>query len=202
MNLLHLDASITGVNSISRRISAAVVERLRDATPGLVVSYRDLAAEPLPHLGLAQLPSDHPGSAMAPEPDAAASAASQAVLEQFLAADVVVIGAPMYNFTIPSQLKAWIDRIAVPGTTFKYDGATIEGLAAGKRVIIALSRGGLYGIETPMAAFEHVERYLRSIFGFIGVEPEFILAEGINLPDNRQPSLDAALQTVADLKAD
>ena len=197
MKLLHLDSSVMGANSVSRQIGAAVVARLREASPELVVSYRDLAATPLAHVDLAHMPSDHPLSALAAAPDAAAS---QAVLEEFLAADVVVIGAPMYNFAIPSQLKAWIDRIAVPGKTFKYDGKTVQGLAAGKRVIIALSRGGFYGSETPMAALEHVERYLRSVFGFIGVEPEFILAEGMNVPDLRQQGLDAALQAASDLQ--
>jgi FMN-dependent NADH-azoreductase len=138
---------------------------------------------------------------MASAPDAAGSAASQAVLDEFLAADVVVIGAPMYNFAIPSQLKAWIDRIAVPGKTFQYGANGPEGLMGAKRVIVVLSRGGFYGAETPMAAFEHVERYLRTVFGFIGVTPEFVLAEGVSVPDARQPALDAALKAVAELKA-
>ena len=201
MNLLHLDASITGANSVSRQITAAVVARLQQDAPDLKVSYRDLAATPLAHVDLAHLPSAHPASAMAAAPDAAASASSQGVLEQFLAADIVVIGAPMYNFAIPSQLKAWIDRILVPGKTFQYTANGPEGLAGAKRVIVALSRGGLYGSDTPMAGFEHGERYLKTAFGFIGVVPQFILAEGVKTPNGLQPALDGALQAVAELKA-
>src|SRR6202012_3032201 len=102
-------------------------------------------------------------------------AAGQAVLEEFLAADIIVIGAPMYNFTIPSQLKAWIDRIVVGGKTFKYGANGPEGLAGNKRVIVAISRGGFYGAGTPTAALEHLESYLRGVFGFIGIRnPDFI----------------------------
>src|SRR6202012_1647604 len=102
-------------------------------------------------------------------------AAGQAVLEEFLAADIVVLGAPMYNFTIPSQLKAWIDRIIVGGKTFKYGANGAEGLAGNKRLIVAISRGGFYGAGSPTAALEHLETYLRGVFGFIGiVNPDFI----------------------------
>ena len=122
MKLLHIDSSILGANSVSRPIAAAVVDRLRQSEPNLEATYRDLVATPLPHLTLAQLPSDHPLSALAPSSNTAQQdkAASQAALEEFLAADIVVIGTPMYNFAIPSQLKAWIDRILVPGKTFQY----------------------------------------------------------------------------------
>ncbi len=102
------------------------------------------------------------------------------MLEEFLAADIVVIGAPDVHFTIPSQLKAWIDRIVIAGKTFRYGAAGAEGLAGGKRVIIAVSRGGFYGAGTPAAAMEHLETYLRGVFGFIGVtDLEIIVAEGL-----------------------
>src|SRR5262245_24738700 len=134
MKLLHLDSSVLGPHSVSRQVSAAVVDRLRQATPGLEISYRDLATTPLAHLsGL------HLAASQGATPDAALQpdiAAGQAVLEEFLAADVVVIGAPMYNFTIPSQLKAWIDRILVAGKTFKYGPEGVQGLAGDKRVIV------------------------------------------------------------------
>ena len=165
------------------------------------MTYRDLAATPLAHVDLAHLPTDHPLSAMAETPDAAAGAASQGVLDEFMAADIVVIGAPMYNFTIPSQLKAWIDRIAVKGRTFQYGANGPEGLVGAKRVIVAVSRGGVYGADTPMASFEHVEAYLKAVLGFMGVAPEFILVEGLQMPDRRQPALDGALHAVAELKA-
>jgi FMN-dependent NADH-azoreductase len=117
-----------------------------------------LVANPLPHLTFEAF-------------------ADSSVLDEFLAADIVVIGAPMYNFTVPSQLKAWIDRILVAGTTFRYSEAGPEGLAGGKRVIVAVSRGGFY---EDAHAMEHVKSYLNGIFGFIGVVPEFVHADGIN----------------------
>jgi FMN-dependent NADH-azoreductase len=115
----------------------------------------------------------------------------------------VVIGAPMYNFSVPSQLKAWIDRILVAGKTFRYGANGPEGLAGNKRVIIAISRGGLYGAGTQAAAAEHLETYLRTVFGFIGVtNPEIILAEGIQLgPDHREKALAGALEAATLLQA-
>jgi FMN-dependent NADH-azoreductase len=203
MKLLHIDSSILGPGSASRPIGAAIVERLKAAVPGLEIAYRDLAAAPLPHVTPAEMPGDHPLSAMAPSFDAAVRAESQAVLDEFVAADIVVIGAPMYNFTIPSQLKAWLDRILVPGRTFSYGENGPQGLAAGKRVIVAISRGGLYGADSPYAAFEHAETYLRAVFGFIGVtNVEIVLAEGLQRgPELRQAALDGALKAAAALKA-
>ncbi len=159
MKLLHIDSSVLGPHSVSRQVSAAIVDRLQKATPGLDVTYRDLTATPLAHLS-----GSHLAAAQGAVPEAVALqqdlAAGQTVLEEFLAADIVVIGAPMYNFTIPSQLKAWIDRILVAGKTFSYSAQGVEGLAGNKRVIIAISRGGFYGAGTPSAAAEHLETYL------------------------------------------
>jgi FMN-dependent NADH-azoreductase len=202
MRLLHIDASILGANSASRQLSEAVVEPLRKSTPDLEVTYRDLAAGPLAHLSGAHLAA---AQGATPESPALQQdlAASQAVLEEFLAADIVVIGAPMYNFTIPSQLKAWIDRILVAGKTFRYGAAGLEGLAGNKRVIIAISRGGLYGPGAPAAVLEHLETYLRGVFGFIGVtNPELIVAEGLRLgPEQRERSMQRALQAAGALRA-
>ena len=205
MILLQIDSSITGPNSVSRTLTAAIVERLREINSGLEIVQRDLAAAAPAHPTPANFPSAHPISA--PAGDAAefapGRAASDAILDEFLAADIVVIGAPMYNFTIPSQLKAWIDRILVPGKTFAYGPEGLKGLAAGKRVIIAISRGNLYGPGQPVASFEHLETYLRSVFAFIGVsDPQIIVAEGVSLgPDARQAALDKALEQTAALEA-
>ena len=109
------------------------------------------------------------------------------MLDEFLAADTIVIGAPMYNFTLPTQLKAWIDRILVAGKTFRYTENGPEGLAGGKRVIIALARGGFYDAGSPAAALEHLESYLRGVFNFIGIEPEFVAADGLAIgPEQRE----------------
>jgi FMN-dependent NADH-azoreductase len=202
MRLLHIDASIQGANSASRQLSAAVVERLRKLTPGVEVIYRDLAARPLAHLSGAHLAAAQGATPESPtlQQDLAAS---QAVLEEFLAADIVVIGAPMYNFTIPTQLKAWIDRILVAGKTFRYGAEGPVGLAGNKRVIIAISRGGLYGPGAPAAVLEHLETYLRGVFGFIGVaNPELIVAEGLMTgTEQREQSMQRALQAAGALRA-
>jgi FMN-dependent NADH-azoreductase len=202
MRLLHIDASIQGANSASRQLSAAVVARLRKLTPGVEVIYRDLAARPLAHLSGAHLAAAQGATPESPtlQQDLAAS---QAVLEEFLAADIVVIGAPMYNFTIPTQLKAWIDRILVAGKTFRYGAEGPVGLAGNKRVIIAISRGGLYGPGAPAAVLEHLETYLRGVFGFIGVaNPELIVAEGLMTgTEQREQSMQRALQAAGALRA-
>jgi FMN-dependent NADH-azoreductase len=201
MKLLHIDSSVLGPHSISRQVSAAIVDRLRQATPDLEVTYRDLTTMPLAHLTGSHLAA---GQGAVPEATLQQDlAAGQAVLEEFLAADIVVLGAPMYNFTIPSQLKAWIDRVLVAGKTFKYSAAGVEGLAGNKRVIVAISRGGFYGAGTPAAVGEHLETYLRWVFGFIGVQnPEFISADGIQIgPEHREKALAGALQAATNLHA-
>ncbi|MBR0700314.1 FMN-dependent NADH-azoreductase [Bradyrhizobium diazoefficiens] len=201
MKLLHLDSSVLGPHSVSRQVSAAIVDRLRQATPSLEVVYRDLTQTPLAHLSGSHLAAAQGAPAPAElGPDLAASAAA---LDEFLAADIVVIGAPMYNFTIPSQLKAWIDRVLVAGKTFKYDANGPQGLAGAKRVIVAISRGGYYGAGSPAAALEHLETYLRGVFGFMGIQtPEFIIADGIQVgPEHREKSLASALQAATSLRA-
>jgi FMN-dependent NADH-azoreductase len=188
MKLLHLDSSITGDGSVSRQLSATVVARLRAADPALEIRYRDLVAEPIDHLTLGLMP--------------AASPESRAVLDQFLESDVIVIGAPMYNFTLPSQLKAWLDRVLIAGETFAYGPDGPKGLAAGKRVIIALSRGGFYGESSPAAALEHAESYLKAVFGFIGIVPEFVVAEGVSIgPDQRAQAIESATDIIERLAA-
>src|ERR1700761_730351 len=201
MKLLHIDSSVLGPHSVSRQVSSAIVARLRQAHPGLEVAYRDLTSTPLTHLS-----GSHLAAAQGATPSAELQqdlAIGQGVLDEFLSADIVVLGAPMYNFTIPSQLKAWIDRIVVGGKTFKYGANGAEGLAGNKRVIIAISRGGFYGAGTPAAALEHLESYLRGVFGFIGVtNPEIISADGIQVgPEHREKALSGALEAVTKLQA-
>lgn len=202
MKLLHIDASILGGNSASRELSAAVAGRVIQDTPNVEVTYRDLAQKPLAHLS-----GEHLAAAQGVVPESPALqkdiTESQAALEEFLAADTVVIGAPMYNFSIPSQLKAWIDRIAVAGKTFRYTEKGPVGLAGGKRVIVVISRGGFYGPGTPAEAAEHVQTYLRAVFGFIGVtDLEFIVAEGLQVgPEQRAQGMQRAREAATGLKA-
>ncbi|KQO74200.1 NAD(P)H-dependent oxidoreductase [Methylobacterium sp. Leaf88] len=202
MKLLHVDGSILGDHSVSRAVSAAIVTHLTAGTPGLDVTYRDLAATPIPHLSGAYLAGHQPNATNTPDIQHDVEL-GRSVLAEFLAADIVVIGAPLYNFTISSQLKAWIDRILVAGQTFQYTESGAVGLVPQKRVIVAVARGGLYGAGTPNAAAEHAETYLRVVLGFIGItNPEIIVAEGIALgPDARQKALDGALKAASDLPA-
>jgi FMN-dependent NADH-azoreductase len=201
MKLLHIDASVLGDHSVSRKVSAAIVERLVGENPEIELTYRDLAAAPLGHLTAQHL------AAFQGAPPAADLqndlAAGQQVLDEFLAADVVVIGAPMYNFTVPTQLKSWIDRLLIAGKTFRYTASGAEGLVGGKRVIVAISRGGFYGAGTPNAAAEHLESYLRAVFGFIGVtDLEFVAADGVMVgPEHRERALQGALETAGALRA-
>jgi FMN-dependent NADH-azoreductase len=195
VKLLHVDSSILADHSVSRKISAAAVAALRAAHPGLEVAYRDLDATPAPHQSGVLLAARGLSSDQRTPDQARDVADADAVLDEFLAADIVVIGVPMYNFGIPSQLKSWIDHLAVAGKTFSYSEAGVEGLAKGKRVILASSRGGFYGPDTPVAGLQHQESYLRGFFGFIGVtDLEIVGAEGVNIsPDHKQRALDAAL---------
>jgi FMN-dependent NADH-azoreductase len=180
MKLLHIDSSIQGEASASRALTREIVARRTAARPDAKVIYRDLVAQELPHLSLGPLTRT----------EALESSANAAVLAEFLAADVVVIGAPLYNFTIPSQLKAWIDRITVAGKTFRYTASGPEGLARGKTVIVAISRGGVYGPNAP----EFGESYLRFLFSFLGIDAvTFVRAEGLRLSaQQREAAMQAA----------
>src|SRR5579864_9225614 len=193
MKLLHIDSSVLGPHSVSRQLSAAIVERLRQQNTNLAVAYRDLSATPLAHLSGSHLAAAQGGAASAEVRQDLA--AGQAVLDEFLAADVVVIGAPMYNFTIPSQLKAWIDRIAVAGKTFRYGPKGPEGLAGDKQVIVAIARGNIYPAGSPA---EFGESYLRHLFGFLGVRDlTFVRAEGLAIsPQHRAAGIEAARATI------
>jgi len=188
MKLLHLDASSLGQHSVSRELSAAIVDQLAQESPSLEITHRDLTAQPLPH--------------WTPVVDAESAAAQigQKVMDEFKAADVIVIGAPMYNFSIPSQLKAWIDRVVVAGQTFRYTENGPQGMATGKRVIVASSRGGVYS-SGPAAGFDFQETYLRTVFGFIGItDVQFVRAEGVNISaDHKAKAIASARDSIGSL---
>jgi FMN-dependent NADH-azoreductase len=171
--------------------------------PGLEITYRDLAADPVPHLSGAYLAAAGADPAQIPVEMQADLVHGSQILDEFLQADIVVIGAPMYNFTISSQLKAWIDRLAVAGKTFRYTANGPEGLAGGKRVIVASSRGGFYGAGTPLAAIDHQEPYLRTILTFFGItDVEYVRAEGVAMgAEQRGKSVEVAQAEIRRLKA-
>jgi FMN-dependent NADH-azoreductase len=202
MKLLHVDSSILGQGSVSRILSAEIATTQKALHPGLEVSYRDLAAAPIGHLNGAHLAAAQ-GAVPADAAIEKDIALGEAMLEEFLTADIVVVGAPMYNFGVPSQLKAWIDRLAVAGKTFRYTAEGPQGLAGGKKVIVASSRGGFYGPGAPAAVWEHQESYLRAVFGFFGItDLTFVRAEGVALgSDAREKAIQAARGEVTKLAA-
>jgi FMN-dependent NADH-azoreductase len=180
--VLHIDSSINGENSVSRVLSRSIADQLKALNPDAQVIRRDLATQPLPHLTLDAF-------------------ADSSVVDEFLAADILVVGAPMYNFGIPSQLKAWIDRVAVAGKTFRYTEKGPEGLAGDKQVIVASSRGGFYGSDTPFAVLDYQESYLRTLFGFLGItDITFVRAEGTAYgAEAREKAIEGALSEVSAL---
>jgi FMN-dependent NADH-azoreductase len=181
MKLLHIDSSPLAGNSVSRQLTERIVAQWRATHPGTVVDYLDLAAQAPTHLSVDSL-----GFRAGPDANGLSdvqrreNAISEQLVSQFLAADVVVVGAPMYNFSIPSQLKAWIDRVAQAGRTFTYTESGPKGLAGGKTVIVASTRGGIYSTNPALAGLDHQESYLKTVFGFFGItDVQFVRAEGI-----------------------
>src|SRR5690606_24630116 len=198
MKLLHVDSSILGDGSVSRQLTSEIVAQWRRRLPGTDVEYLDLAATAPAHFGPDALGikfgiQDAPTEAQRRENDV-----SERLVSQFLAADVVVIGAPLYNFTIPTQLKAWIDRLAQAGRTFKYTDKGAVGLAGDKTVIVASSRGGVYSASAESEAMAHQESYLRIIFGFFGItDVRIVRAEGTAMGDAaRRAGIESALRAI------
>jgi len=179
MQILHLDSSLLTDASASRRLSHTIVQALVGARPDAHVHYRDLVADPVPHLtgDVAAGFRSPGGSADVSAATAAEHARSEALVAEFLNSDVIVIGAPMYNFSVASQLKAWLDRIAQPGRSFRYTAEGPVGLAGGRRVIVASTRGGMYSLGAA-SGMDFQESYLQAFFGFLGIaDVQFVRAE-------------------------
>nr|WP_294918095.1 NAD(P)H-dependent oxidoreductase [uncultured Neokomagataea sp.] len=199
--LLHIDSSILGDHSTGRALTAEVVAHFKAKEPGLEVTYRDVVAQPLAHLDIeifSQLGKDIPADAARHDEHVA----SAKVLEEFEAADIIVIGTPLYNFGVPTQLKAWIDRIMIAGRTFRYVPTGIEGLVGQKKIVLVGTRGGIYEAGTPAAAFEHEISYLKSVFLSLSqTDITAIIAEGLarNGGANRDTILAAAKEQIAAL---
>ena len=199
MNILHIDASASdAVTSHTRRLSAELVAKLKAANPGATVVYRDLAVDRLPHVDMTIRTAWSPDAA---KDNALTETAtrSKKLVDELKAADVLVIGAPMYNFTVPSTLKAWIDHVSIAGQSFQYTAEGPKGLLTGK-AYLALSSGGIYSTG-PYAVVDHLATYLTGILGFLGIKDvEIIRAEGIAYgPDKDKAAMDAAEQRIATL---
>ncbi|SCK23043.1 FMN-dependent NADH-azoreductase [Vogesella sp. LIG4] len=198
MKILHLDSSILAANSVSRGLTQALVDTLLDRHGKTDVVYHDLAQSEIPHLSGEIL-----GAAFTEQTDwnelqRKEAARSEQLIGEFMAAEILVIGAPMYNFSIPSQLKAWIDRVAVAGRTFKYTENGPVGLAGGKKVYVVSSRGGVYSNEQGKL-MDFQEDYLKTVLGFLGItDVQFIRAEGVAMGgDAREAALTAAKAAIA-----
>lgn len=202
MKLLHIDSSINGEHSVSRKLSQQITQEWLAIHPEAEVEYLDLATAAPNHFSVHAMGFRNPAAVN--EADALTqheNAVSEQLVTQFLAADVVVIGAPFYNFSIPTQLKAWIDRILQPRRTFRYTENGPEGLAGGKTVIVASSRGGVYSTSEQGEALEHQESYLRTVFGFVGIpDIHIIRAEGVaGGPEVIHAALDAVKSQVSEI---
>ncbi|ATZ74353.1 FMN-dependent NADH-azoreductase [Idiomarina sp. X4] len=186
MNVLHLDSGIFVEGSVSRQLSADIIKKLK-AENDFSVTHRDLITNPIPHLGADELlAEDKP--------------LINELVEELKAADILVIGAPMYNFTIPTQLKAWIDRVLQAGVTFRYTENGPEGLLEGKKAYIASGRGGVYS-KGEAIALDHQEAYLKTALSFIGItDVEIVRAEGLNMGDEaREQGLLNAKSQIAEI---
>lgn len=180
MKLLHIDSSVLAGNSVSRQLTAQIVAEWTAQNADTTVSYLDLAQQAPSHLSADSLGFRMPAGSEQSDVQKAENAISEALVQQFLDADVIVVGAPLYNFSIPSQLKAWIDRICQVGRTFKYTEKGPQGLAGGKTVIVASTRGGMYSTSEGGRAMEHQESYLQAVFGFLGItDVRIVRAEGL-----------------------
>ncbi|MDD1507763.1 FMN-dependent NADH-azoreductase [Pseudomonas sp. CNPSo 3701] len=181
MKLLHIDSSILGDASASRQLSAAVTHAWKNSEANVEVTYRDLASDALSHLSAASFVAGGTPAELRDAAQAHEVALAEATLEEFLAADAIVIGAPMYNFTVPTQLKAWIDRIAVAGKTFSYTENGPQGLAGGKKVVIVSTAGGIHAGQASGKAHED---YLILVLNFLGItDIEVVRAEGLAYGD-------------------
>jgi FMN-dependent NADH-azoreductase len=184
MKLLHVDSSVLGANSVSRQLTAEIVAEWRKNHPDTTVDYLDLAVDTPNHFNADALGIKAGVQASPTEAQRRENAVSERLVSQFLASDVIVIGAPLYNFSVPTQLKAWIDRLAQVGRTFSYTDKGPVGLAGGKTVIVASSRGGIYSTSEAGQAMEHQESYLKAILGFFGItDVRFVRAEGVAMGD-------------------
>ncbi|SDI51845.1 FMN-dependent NADH-azoreductase [Paraburkholderia steynii] len=202
MKLLHIDSSILGNDSVSRTLSAEIVARQVALHPSIEVTYRDLASEIAEHLSIGHVAVRH--GATVEEPGLLGDIKKgDEYLDELFDADIVVVGAPMYNFSISSQLKVWIDRVVVAGRTFKYSqtGEIQTLLPTSKQIFIASTRGSAYSAGSPYAALEHHESYLKGVFSFLGQHDVTVIrAEGLAFgPEAKNAAISQARGEIASI---
>lgn len=194
--ITHITSSTNGENSNSTQLGRAIIEKLHTQYPGSDLTTRDLVTHPSPHLSGAHLAAFFtPEDQQTPELTEIA-AYSKTVIAELMETDVLVISVPMINFSIPSQLKSWIDQVARPGITFKYSENGPEGLVKGKKVYVAMASGALYS-DGPYKAFDFIEPYLRAALGFIGITDITVFrVEGTKMPDLKDQALETAIEKI------
>lgn len=197
MRILHVITSPKRSQSYSVQLGNAIIDKLTAAYPGSTVVVRDLAAAPFPHLEEAHIQSFFTPDENRSAEQISAIANSDAAIAELQAADVIVIGAPMYNFSITSNLKAWLDHIARKGKTFNYGENGPEGLIKGKKLYLAISSGGIY-TEGAMKIYDYTENYLRAVLGFMGMtDVTVVRAEGLAVPGVQDTAMEKAYEAIA-----
>lgn len=195
--ILNVISSPRGTSSNSIQLAQALIDKLLSANPGATVRNADLVKRHFPHLEEAHLVSFLTPMEQHSEKDKEAIRHSDEAIREIMEADILVIGAPMYNFSIPSALKAWIDHVVRAGITFSYSEKGVEGLVKGKKVYLIISSGGIYS-EGPAKAADFVEPYMRYMLSFMGLSDITVLrVEGLGLPDIKDHALENAIAGIA-----
>lgn len=194
--ILHIISSPRGENSVSIKLSNAIIEKIQATYPGATVTEKNLVTKQFPHLEESHLaafftPAEH----RSPENQEAIRHSDEAI-QEIMDADIIVIGVPFYNFGIPSTLKAWVDHIARAGVTFKYDETGPKGLIHDKKVYLAVSSGGIYS-DGPMQGYDFAVPYLKSVFGFLGMTDVSVFrAEGVSVPVIQDDALEKGIKSI------
>ncbi len=195
-NILHIISSPRGEASYSIRLGNAIIDKITNLHPGSVVKVRNVAQDNLPHLSASHLESFFTPQDQWTTKNAETVRESEEALAEVFEADVIVIGAPLYNFGIPSSLKAWIDHVVRSGRTFRYGENGIEGLLKDKKVYVALASGGIYS-DGPMQFMDSVSPYLKNVFSFIGINDfEIVRAEGTSMPNLMETALEKGIDSI------
>jgi FMN-dependent NADH-azoreductase len=196
MQILQIISSAQGANSYSTKLGQGIIDKLLAAHPDSQVVVRNLATDPLPYLEEAHLQAFFtPAEGRSPEQQQAVRHSDE-VVAQVMAADVIIIGVPFYNFSVPASLKSWLDHLTRAGITFRYTPTGPEGLINGKKVYLAIASGGIYS-EGPMQAYDFAAPYLRTVLSFLGMTDVTVArAEGVKLPDFQEQALQKGIDSV------
>ena len=194
--VLHIKSGINGNASRSNQLSTSIIEKIKNTYPGCTIDTLDLSTDPLPFLTAEMYQAFSTPKNARSQSQLEAIQLSENAVRQIRDADIVVLGVPLYNFSIPASLKAWIDQIARANETFSYASGSPQGLLTGKKVYLAIASGGVYS-EGMMKAFDFTENYLRTVLGFMGLtDIDTFRIEGIFVPNMGELAVKKALKTV------